>query len=264
MNKIYGIILISLLVLISCQSTLQEKPGHPHHKHYTSNNPLWLYELPVGSDYIVGISTHSQDSLAMVEAAKEMAAVMMARNTGSYTIQKSTQTDSEDHAKNGKATFNLNVGAPEEAKNNFSSLHLIDSHKLDQYFIGLFAESSKDIDPNYKKRSIRSFPKWYREKELDDTGGFVTTWVEAGSYDLGLAWEKAAEKARYQIADYLEKDVQANVINTNDDITKKIAIETTKLLTNLEITRSYIITEKIDTLYSYKVYLEMKMRKRFN
>ena len=256
------LLLLSVVISISCSTQFINDYEKPHKKHITERNPIWLYELPVGYDYIVGSAHLSPDSIATQDAAKEMAAVLKSRNTGSYTIQKATQTDSDYSIENGKATFNLNVGDPDEAKRIFNNLNLIDSHKLNNYYIGLFADISSDINDNFKQLEMRGFPKWYRERALDDKQGYITTWAEASSYDLALAWEKAAEKARYQIADYLEKDITAAVINKNDDIKKDIAIETTRKLSHLEITRSYIITEEHDNLYSYKVYLEMKMRVR--
>lgn len=258
----YLFLILSLLLLISCQTAQLEEIEQPLNKRVTGLNPLWLYELPVGSDYIIGISQCNHDTLTVENAAREMASVMKSRNTGSYTIQKFSQTDAENIQKSGNASFNLNVGTPEEAKENFKKLHIIDSHKLNHYFIGLYSIATSEIEDKYKKKEIRSFPKWYQENKIEDNSGYLTTWASDGSYDLITAWEKAAEVARYQIADYLEKDVSAGLFSNNEDITKKISIETTRKLANLEITRSYIVTEKYDTLYSYKIYLEMKMRKR--
>lgn len=260
MKKI--LLFLGLIIVVSCTQNIIVEYEKPVLKKITEPNPLWLYELPEGSDYVVGISVYTADSIAMKIAAKEMAAVMKSRNTGSYTIEKYSQADHENKLNSGHATFKLNVGTPEETKEIYSKLKIIDSFKLYDNYIALYATESKGIEEKYKNRVLRSFPKWYRKSELSDKSNYITAWAEGHSHDLATAWEKAAEEARYQIAGYLEKDVLGAVENNNENTSKKVSVETTIKLSNLEIVRSYIVTEQNGSLFSYNVYLEMKMRKR--
>ena len=82
----------------------------------------------------------------------------------------------------------------------------------------------------------------------------------ACSSSLILAWEKAAEEARFEIAKYQQKNVQSAIINKNDNIDKRIAIETKKIL-RTRIISSFITTELKDNLRVYKVYHQMILKR---
>ena len=80
------------------------------------------------------------------------------------------------------------------------------------------------------------------------------------SSSMVLAWETAAEEARYEIAKYFEKEVQSAIINIDDEIIeKRIALETSEKLSMMKLKTSYITTELKDNLRLFKVYHEMEI-----
>ena len=257
-------LLLLLLIISFSLGCASQKPIFKEtifHKMEYIQVPLWAYSPPAQSDYVIGISTKSFDEEAMRDAARQMAAVMKSRNTGSYTIEKFAMTTTSNIIKDGKSVFKLNVGSPEEAERIYNSLHLVDEAYLYDFYLGLFSESQTEIAESYKEKRIFNFPDWYKKDQIIDEGNIIISYASDRSYNLVTAWEKTAEKARFGLAKYLEKDIQGALISKDEEIDKRIAIESTRKLAKMHIKRSFIVTEIYDSLIGYKVYLEMEMKK---
>lgn len=223
--------------------------------------PRWVYHLPDGSDYVLGIAPRSLDTGMMQESAREMAAIMYSRNHGSYTIDNTAITAREDPVRSGSADFRLNVGSPDKAREYFDKLQLVDEAYSYEYYFGLFSLTGTKPEKKIREKLVPNFPDWFSEREIVDLDVVIKTCAQDRSYDLVIAWDRAAENARYELAKYLEKQVQAAIISLNEEIDKRIAIESNRKLVNMKITRSHIVTESHDNLLSYIVYLEMEMKK---
>jgi hypothetical protein len=255
------IILFFLFLLIGCSSQFPVKNSPVMKKMELNALPCWIYELPAEGDYVIGISTRSFDEFSMQESARQMAAIIRSRNKSSFTINKFARTSGSDNLKEGNTLFQLNVAEPEKTRKVFENLKLIDETFLFDNYIALFSETENSIDESYCKKQVMNFPQWFKEDKLTVTDTEILSCSKAGSYNLATAWEKAAEKARFQLAEYLEKDVQSSVISNNEVIEKQIAIESTRKLIDISIPRSFIILKNIDSLISYEVYLELRMNK---
>lgn len=253
--------ILAAVIILSCSSVqLQEKVSLPH-KLETTMLPRWVYKLPPGTDYVIGIAPRSLDTGMMQESAREMAAIMYSRNHGSYTIDNTAITTREDPVRSGSAFFRLNVGSPDKAREYFNKLQLIDEAYSYEYYLGLFSLNGTKPDNYYKEKLVPNFPDWFNEREIADQDGVIKTCAQDRSYDLVIAWDRAAENARFELAKYLERQVQAAVISRDEEIDKRIAVESNRKLVNMKITRGYIVTESHDNLLSYIVYLEMEMQK---
>ncbi len=264
MQKIINLILILFFFVIGCSAPnyYEYYEKESVHKIEMEKLPEWVYNLPVEGDYVVGISKKSFEKEKMIESAKQMAAVSKSRNTGSFAIEKFASKDSEDILKEGKVKFRLNVSSsPKEIENIFDNLNLVDETFFFDYYLGLFSTKRNDVEDVYKKKYISNQPEWFSGEKIKIEEKIIFSYSFASSYDLIIAWEKAAEQTRLAIANYLEKEVQGIVESTNENIEKIIALETAKKIEKMEIIRSFIISEMKDSLLSYKVFLEMKMER---
>ena len=222
--------------------------------------PKWIYNTP--DNYVVGISQKSMNSDEMHEAAKQMAAVMKSRNDASYTIEKYAATTSDNTLKSNITEFKLNVSSsPQKTEQIYNSLELIDSIEALGYFIGLFSSTNIEINVSYRKPYIQRIPEYFEKDKLEISDNTVNCYKTVSSSSLILAWENAAEEARYEIAKYLEKKVQSAIINVDEIIEKRIALETSEKLSMMKLKSSYITTELKDNLRLFKVCHEMEISK---
>lgn len=262
--KTYLIILIVLIILLNaCAPQKQHyKKESFIHKIESGNLPTWVYELPVPGDYVVGIAQRSFDPEKTIADAREMATVIKCRNTGSYAIERFASAESSDIIKDGNVVFKLNVCSdPEEMQQIYEDLILVDEEHYYDFYIALFSRTDSTVANKYKTRIIANFPSWFEDRKIIDNEDTIITYARDSSSDLATAWERCAESARQQLAKYLEKDVLGGIYSLNDDVQKKINIETTRKLFRMEISRCFIQSEMKDALYSYKVYMEMTMVK---
>ncbi len=260
MKKTALLLIVIMLLVINCSTSSRHyKKDSFIHKYESLALPAWIYDSQ-GQDFVVGISRKSYNLEDMEDAAKQMAAVMKCRNEGSYTIEKYATTESEKLMGSGKVVFKLNVCAdPEDMKRIYENLELIDQTEICGFFLGLYTIGGKNIENNYRKKSVQKFPDWFSEEKLIANDDVIYAYQTESSSDLETAWIRAAENARQELAKYLEKDVMGRITSIDDEFEKDIIIESTKKLVNMEITRSYIQSELKDALYSFKVYLELKM-----
>ena len=257
MNRIVTLFLIFIFI-VSCVSEQQIVEKKEIKKIEKMSLPAWIYELPPGDNFIIGIAGKSIYEDQMKDAAKQMAAVMHSRNRSSYTISKRAATDKEDYLGGGSAGFNLNVSSsPEETRRIYDSLVTLDEVDYYGYFITLYSDGKAILSDKFKKRYVANSPKWFENNGLKLDGDIILSYASTSSSDLITAWENAAEQARFEIAEYLEKNVQSSLTNKNDQIEKKYAIETRRKLSHLKISRSFITSQLYDNLRSYKVYLEL-------
>ena len=262
MKKIFFYFTAFVLVFGCASSDYFYYERSPVHKIVGEPLPEWVYKLPEGN-FVIGISRKTADKEEMIDAAKQMAAVIMSRNKASFTVDKSAYRNSEDIMKSGKAQLKINVSfSPKETEKIYSELKMADQTFYFNYFIALFSTSEITLNDDYKKKNYLPEPSWLAENKITKENHKLKTYVSATSSDLIIAWEKAAEKARLQIADYLEKNVEGLVKSKNEEIEKLITLETNKIIGNLRISRSYIRTEMKDSLIGYTVYLEMEMKRK--
>ncbi len=258
MKKIF-LILFVFILLVSCASPKPEV-DHPKviKKIEQAALPGWAYQLPSAGNYVIGIAARSIYEDQMKDAAKQMAAVGLSRSKSSYTISKSAATTAEEFLTGGSASFKLIVSSsPQETERIYQNLELIDEEFYYGFYLALFSEKKTVLSENYKMRHVASFPDWYENDGLKIENNTIYSYASESSSDLITAWKKAAEKAQFEIGNYLEKEVQSILLSENDNVTTKIAIETRLKLTKMEVERSYITSELNDNLRSYKVYLEM-------
>ena len=222
--------------------------------------PKWVFEKLETGDFVIGISPKSFDYDKMEDASKRMAAVIKGRNIGSYSISKyASQSVGEDDA---TAKFKLNVSSSiKEVKRIYNSLNLIDETYLYGFFIGLYSMKDCEIEKDFVNISELTEPEWISEEKLIVTDEVILSKAFASSIYLDIAWEKAAENARIEMGKYLEKNVQGMVKSINEKIDKTVAVESTVKTCKMNITRSHIVANIQDGLFSYKVFVEMKMER---
>jgi len=257
MNKI-AILLLILVLISGCASEIKIVEEKEIKKIEKMSLPAWAYKLPPGDNLIIGIAGKSIYEDQMKDAAKQMAAVMHSRNRSSYTISKQAATDKEDFLSGGSAGFNLNVSSsPEETRRIYDSLKMLDETVYYGYYISLYSDGEATLSQKFKQQYVANSPDWYENDGLRLEGDFIYSYASASSSDLISAWENAAEQARFEIAKYLEKNVQSALTNENEQIEKKYAIETRKKSSHLRINRSFITSQLYDNLRSYEVILEL-------
>ncbi|MBT4334046.1 MAG: hypothetical protein HOD64_12310 [Candidatus Cloacimonetes bacterium] len=256
-----AIIFIFVLLIFTGCATHKEI-----YKHETQDRleipplPKWVYNTP--DNFVVGISKKSMNYSEMVEAAKQMAAVMESRNNASYTIEKYAATSSDNILKSNVTEFKLNVSSsPQKTKEIYNSLKLVDSVEVLGYFLGLFSISGMEVDATLKRSSIQRIPDYFAKDKLEVMQNTLICNRTVSSSSLVLAWENAATEARYEIAKYLEKEVQSAIINTDDITEKRIALETSEKLSQMKLKASYITTELNDNLRLFKVYHQLEIVK---
>ena len=255
------ILLLTIMIIAGCATHKEIYKQETQDRLEIPPLPKWVINPP--ENFVVGISLKSMNTYEMHEAAKQMAAVMKSRNSASYTIEKYAATSSENILKSNITEFKLNVSSsPQRTKEIYNSLKLIDSIEALGYFIGLFSSTNIEINISYKKPYMHRIPEYFEKDKLEVSVNTINCYKTESSTSLVLAWETAAEEARYEIAKYLEKKVQSAIINIDDKILeKRIALETSEKLSKMKLKTSYITTELKDNLRLFKVYHEMEISK---
>lgn len=260
MKYIAVFFLISLILGCGSANYIEEQ-GTPKHKIHTESLPKWVHSLPSGIEYVVGISKLTYDEDKCIDAAKQMAAVMMSRNKSSFSIDKFAIEASEDVMQSGKASFTLNVSAsPNRTNRIYNELVLIDSVKYQGNFIGLFSTMQTQLPAEYNECKVASVPDI--RPEIEETKNNIVVWTEGSSADLTTAWEKAADNGRTKIAGFLSNTVSGSVVSMNELTKKNIAVETSEIIKNLKISESFIQSELYVGLPLYRVYHKMTMEKK--
>lgn len=256
------ILLMFVIILLGCASHKSEKVQTKIVKKIEQEAlPAWVYEIPAGKDYVVGIASRTVDAEQMKDAAKQMAAIILSRNKASYTIEKAASTEKEEIGQSGSAKFKLNVSAsPQETQRIYQNLQVVDETFFYDFYLALFSETPDTLAGSYTSKYITNFPDWYEADGLKIVDSQIRSYAAESSSNLVNAWQKAAETARFELAKYVEKTVQSELLSENENITRKIAIETRLKMEEMHITRSFITSELQDNLRSYKVYLEMVLR----
>lgn len=259
MGKIL-ILMLSLLIIGGCATHNEIYRQKTQDKFETPPLPKWIHNTP--DNFVVGISQKSMNYNEMQEAAKQMATVMESRNNASYTIEKYAATSSDNTLKSNVYEFKLNVSSsPQKTKQIYNSLELVASMEALGYFFGLFTSTNLEIDTSYKKPYIQKKPKYFEKDKLEIYDNTINCYKTESSSSLILAWEKAAVEARYEIAKYLEKNVQSAIINTDEITEKRLALETAEKLSMMKLKASHVTTELNDNLRLFKVYHEMEILK---
>ncbi|MCF7792583.1 MAG: hypothetical protein K9N09_01945 [Candidatus Cloacimonetes bacterium] len=261
MKKLILLIFIAVL-LVSCASKKPEaKPPKVVKKIVQEPLPAWVYQIPAGRDCVIGIASRTIYEDQMKDAAKQMATIVHSRNKASYTIEKAASTDKENYLQGGSAEFKLNVSSsPEETQRIYENLQLLDEAFYYEFYLALFAENGDSLSSLCTTKFIANFPDWYENDGLKVDENGIRCYASESSSNLISAWQRATEEARFELAKYLEKNVQSQLLSKDENITKKIAIETRLKLEEMQVTRSYVTSELKDNLRSYKVYLEMILR----
>lgn len=254
------IIILSLFLFSGCATHNEIYRQETRDRFEIPPLPKWVYNTP--DNFVVGISQKSMNFNEMQEAAKQMAAVMESRNHASYTIEKYAAISSDNILKSNVTEFKLNVSSsPQKTEQIYNSLELVDSIEALGYFFGLFSATKMEIEASYKRSDIQRNPVYFEKDKLEISENTITCFKTVSSSSLVLAWEKAAVEARYEIAKYHEKKVQSAIINTDEITEKRLALETSEKLSQMQLKASYITTELKDNLRVFKVYHEMEIRK---
>ncbi|HCX73071.1 MAG TPA: hypothetical protein DHM37_05065 [Candidatus Cloacimonas sp.] len=246
------------IFLLGCSATIkQEIEVSP-----TSNKqvleaelPNWLYKIPEKA--VVGIAPYKKNKESSLEAARKMAAVFSNRNRSSIAISKKGFREAQDSLSDMQVKFRMNVGDPKEASKLYENLKLIDETRFHNYYLALFSENSIEFDTK-KVYSNLEKPNWFQKTRLEDEEGLVTYHSTATSANFISAWEMAAENARLQIAEYIEKKVRGLLLRKNENFDKYVSIETSQNVSNFKIVRSAVRAEYQDQLLIYQVYMEVQ------
>lgn len=259
MGKIL-ILILSILIIVSCATHKEIYKQETQDRLEIPPLPKWVYNTP--DDFVVGISQKSMNPVEMVDAAKQMATVMKSRNNASYTIEKYAATTSDNTLRSNVTKFKLNVSSsPQKTREIYNSLELVESVEALGYFFGLFSPSGMGVNESFQISSIQRIPDNFEKDKLEISDYTINCYKTESSSSLVLAWQNAAIEARYEIAKYLEKSVQSAIINTDELTEKKIALETSKKLSQIKIKASYITTELKDNLRIFRVYHQLEIAK---
>ncbi len=254
------ILLLSLFVIVGCATQNKIYKQETQDVFEIPSLPKWVNSAP--DNFVVGISRKSMNHDDMKDSARQMATVMESRNHASYTIEKYASTSNEEILKSNVTKFKLNVSSsPQHTEQIYNSLILVDSSEALGYFFGLFSMTSSEVQSSDKKGNIQRLPEYYDIDKLMISNNAITCFRTESSASLVHAWEKAAEEARFEIAKYLEKQVQSVIINTDEITEKRIALETAEKLSQMKLKASYITTELKDNLRLFKVYHELEIAK---
>jgi hypothetical protein len=223
--------------------------------------PRWMYQRPA-DHYIVGMSRKSKDVDATKLAAKQSAAVAYGRNTESIAIVNSASAQSSNMLSSGNSQFNLVVTAsPELLRKKCDQLQLVDECTYYENYIALFSPKTSSIGDEWKQPQIQPKPAWTDQLGLEISKTQVTSRAFGRSSDLQLAWDKAVDAARQEIAQYLEKEVLGGVLSRNDDVQTKVAVETRIKVGQMHVSRSHVETHIANSLLSYLVHVEVVMER---
>ncbi len=255
------LIILIILFLQGCASKM-EKPIDPIKKNRINPalHSAWINQIP-GNNYVIGIAKISNDVDSMKESAKQMAAVMMNRNKSSFVIKNYAAIDKEDMLKSDDAKFELNVGSTKELRKIYQDLELVDYSIAYGYFFGLFSLNGIDVPNKTKIKNPFVQPSWFEEDKFSDEGNLIVCHTKATSSNLVTAWQNAAEKARQKYAEYFTKDVQGRILSYNEDVRVDVAVETSIMLKNLQINKSYFVPHCKNEIWRFDVYFETIMEK---
>jgi len=254
-----------LLLLAGCithQGSYKEKNELALKQMKTMPLPRWMYQRPTGN-YVIGLSHKTKNPAAMQDAAKQSAAVNLSRNTDAIAIVNTATANSSQMLSSGSVHFNLVVSAsPQLLKQKFTALNLVDECTYYENYIGLYSTTATSVGEQWTAETTQPRPSWADDLGLKLTDTQVISRAFGRSSDMILAWDKAMDAARQNIAQYLEKEVMGGVISTGTKVEKKISVETRIRVGKMCVSRSHVEAQIANSLLSYFVYVEVVMDRK--
>ncbi len=268
MTKWISIILLAVVLLSCAGEPKHYAPAVKNAKPYRGGNPgisvpAWILSPPPSQNQVIGIAYRGEDS---IDSARNQASVILSRNLSSYTVKKHARikTDTDRSSDEEYAQFEVNVSSTPNARNIYDRLVLLHDNDLDGYTICIFAPDDCPIDTTLVEYEPDTEPDWIDRHIVVEEGDYVSAIATCSSSDLINAYETALVDARYSLAQYKSQAIQAmRKINENDSGGKIITsseFETLVELENLSVSRMHIRRKYCSGLYSYVVYIEMRMR----
>jgi hypothetical protein len=257
LNKFF---LLCVLFILSC--TIQQQPVQTSNSFKILNQelqfPEWLVNFPQEDHFTIGISYKTNDK-AMIEEAKQSAAIFYSRNKASININKYA------HSYDSDAIFKLIVSSePEQLQKISDSLQVIDFFYINHYCIALFSlhnNENKHIFSNKIVSNHTQFkPDWYEDNKIVISDGVLFSYASSTASDLINAWKYASEKALLQIADYVSKEVHAKQLMIDERNYKFISVETATILDDVKAQHFFISSQIKDSLTSYSVFILLTIR----
>ncbi len=228
--------------------------------------PSWVLTAPLLENHVIGIAYRESSRDNSIESARNQAAVNLCRNMSSYNVKKRAKikTDSDCFSAEDRAAFEVNVSATPSAQGIYDRLTLLHDSDLDGYTICLFALEDFSVDTTLVEYDPDTEPDWIDRNELIEENDYVSAISTRSSSDLIRAYEDALVDARLTLAQYKGQYVQAmKKFNENDTGGKVItssAIETVVELNHLSVSQMHIRRRYVSGLFSYVVYIEMRMQ----
>ncbi len=268
----YATILLLALTLISCGGKPKHyQPAVENPETYVVDNPTmslpaWVLTPPTDNEHVIGIAYGSSNHEKAIDSARNQAAVIMARNRSSWNVKKcaAISRDTNGFSDEDRARLEFNVSAAPDARGIYDHLTLLHDNDLDGYSICLFAPERALIDTTHVEYEPDSEPGWMDRHPVLEEDAFVSAIASSSSSDLIKAYESALVKARLELAQYSSQKVQAmrkiNEMDGQEKVLTTSAIETVVELNDLMVSRMYIRRKYTSGLFSYVVYIEMKMR----
>ena len=165
----------------------------------------------------------------MLEEAKQSAAIFSCRNSEAYSVHKKALVRDLDER---QSRFDLNVSANiKKVKSQAKNLIVVDSCKIDNYFIYLFKDKK-----GHKKKSKKDVKKYQ---------------VKSSSADLIDALKNGFDKIRTQMAEYHQKNVMTSTTLYNERVSVKGEIRSFGMISGLHLSSIKIYSKYQDSNLRY-------------
>ncbi len=236
MKTLKFFILLFLILMTSCSGNVKSvsKKNQRLNKIKSYDLPAWLNLFPQNKSYLIGFAHKTNSRLKIIEEAKQSAAIFYCRNSEAYSVHKKALVRNYEE---NDVRFDLNVSANmKRVKDTIENLTVVDSCKIDNYFIYLF--QNKKIPPKTKK-----IGKKYK--------------VETSSADLIDALQHGFDEIRTQVAEYHHKSVITSTTISNENVCVKGELKTLGIISGLNLFSVKISSTFQESTLRYSVKITM-------
>ncbi len=242
MKNLRILIFLLALILISCANNVKTVSVKKVKKNIVKNYvlPEWLNVFPKQKSYLIGFAHKTNSRLKMLDEAKQSASIFSCRNSEAYSVHKKAIVRDLDER---TSRFDLNVSANiSKVKNMAKYLSVVDSCKIDDYYIYLFKN---------KKHQSKISPKIIHKYQ-----------VKVSSADLIDALNKGFDKIRTQMAEFHQKKVITSTTLYNERVIKKGEIKSLEIISGLNLSSIKISSIYKESNLTYIVEINMEENSR--
>jgi hypothetical protein len=226
--------------------------------------PAWIAFSPAG-ETAIGIApetgTKKTDYTAL---AKEFAALALAKNHGSFIVDKPAVAEMADRSEAELKTANFGTLVKGESialKQTNAGLNLLSQTECQGYKICLFSSEKPSVNNDIIRVSADRTPDWCRTLEPTVDEEFVYAIGSGENANLAEAWKTAQDEALQNLANYKLLNAMPRLRAAKDQDSRMQMLDKITSYSGTSFAKTWFFNKQVNGKSSYNVFIMLKSSK---